>query len=151
MRRVRVALVTFGALPIVYALARAAGVDASLLAPLDRWFSFQCHQLAGRSPSVLPVCWRCVGLYFGLAFGALLPWMRASGKRLALVTLGALLVMALDVWTERAGLRASSAPMRLITGLMLAFPIGSRGARLFSSRAGTWPDMTAASRETETR
>jgi uncharacterized membrane protein len=73
----------------------------------------------------LPVCTRCLGIYLGLGLGALLlrPRLRVGPFRIWLLV-GALLMLA-DVGSELLGLRPAWAPLRLLSGLVLAYPVGS--------------------------
>ena len=97
------------------------------------WFDFQCHREPERSLSflgqVLPVCSRCLGIYLGLGLGALIlrPKLRLWPLRIWVGT--AALVMVLDVATELLGMRPEWAPLRLITGLLLAYPVGAAVVR----------------------
>ena len=96
---------------------------------VDAWFALQCHREAGRSPqllgSALSVCWRCFGIYVGLGLGALLlrPRLRPRALRIWLITAATLMVA--DVATEGLGLRPQWAPIRLLSGWLLAYPVGS--------------------------
>jgi uncharacterized membrane protein len=72
----------------------------------------------------LPVCARCSGLYFGLGLGALFarPVLSARALRGWLMLASAL--MLLDVLSEALGLRPPWAPLRLLSGIALAYPVG---------------------------
>lgn len=108
----------FGDLPVLGAVGHA----------LDGWFAFQCHREAARSFGVLghllPVCSRCFGIYFGLGLGALVLRPRLGATALRLWVGFAVVVMLLDVATEALGMRREWAPLRVVTGLLLSYPVG---------------------------
>jgi uncharacterized membrane protein len=125
----RGALVVAGLLPLlVFALARVPGLGgvASLL---DRWFAFHCERDPARTLELggvmLPVCVRCLGVYLGLGLGALVLRPRLEVWPLRLWVGVASVLMLADVGSEYLGLRPAWAPLRLMTGLLLAYPVGS--------------------------
>lgn len=114
-------LVLIGALPYL-AFALDGGPPW-----LMRWFRFQCHgrpertlTLAGR---LFPVCSRCLGIYTGLALAGALAWpLLSRNARRAWLAFGALAMVsevALQDGTHHAPFHA----LRLLTGLMLAWPV----------------------------
>jgi uncharacterized membrane protein len=119
---VRALLIFGGVAPFVPALSEGVpGLEAFGRA-LDVWFAFQCHREEARSLAFGAVCTRCLGIYVGLALGALVARPRLAPKRHLLwitVTAGVLVV---DVLTEYLGWRPPSAPLRFVTGASLAFP-----------------------------
>ncbi len=121
---VRVFLVGVGLAPFVPALAQRWPAFAWLGRGLDAWFSFQCERDPARMLGFGAVCARCLGLYVGLGLGALAGRPRLASPRLELWLAGAALAMGLDVATEALGWRPSWAPLRLATGLALAYPAG---------------------------
>jgi uncharacterized membrane protein len=125
----RAALCLVGSLPILaFALGRAPGL-AGIASALDRWFAFQCERDPSRTfhvgGAMLPVCARCLGIYLGLGFGALVLRPRLAVWPLRLWVGGASLLMLVDVVSEYLGLRPAWAILRLLTGLLLAYPVGS--------------------------
>ncbi len=116
-------LLTLGPLPFLPALlGRWAHVPP--VSWLGAWFEFQCQQAPARLAPGAAVCTRCLGLYVGLALGALLlrPRLRPALMR---VWVGfASLLMLLDVASEQLDLRGPHPLFRLLTGLLLAFPVG---------------------------
>jgi len=127
---VRPLLLLLGSLPILpELLSRVPGL-ATLGNAIEIWFSFQCHRDVSRSLSIwgkpFPVCARCLGIYWGLALGALLLRPRLTPKLLKLCVGSAMLVMLLDVLTEALQMRPESAPLRLVTGLLLSWPISAQ-------------------------
>jgi uncharacterized membrane protein len=93
------------------------------------WFAFQCHRDPERTLSVagqlLPVCMRCLGIYVGLGLGALVMRPKLDTWPLRIWVGIASVFMILDVITELFALRPAWAPLRLFTGLFLAYPVGA--------------------------
>jgi uncharacterized membrane protein len=71
------------------------------------------------------VCVRCFGIYLGLGLGALILRPHLSTWPLRIWVGFAAVVMVLDVWTELLGMRPESAWLRLLTGILLSYPVGS--------------------------
>ena len=95
----------------------------------ERWrwiFRPLCHGMAERSLVVfaepMPICARCFGIYAGLLIGivvfAIVPWLRESPARLILFA--AALPIAVDGVSQAMGLRTSTNPLRIATGLTFA-------------------------------
>ena len=101
-------------------------------APLERaalyWFELHCARDPARTLSLggvpLAVCARCSGIYLGLGLGALLraPALSAQATRIW-VGVGATL-MLLDVVLEDRGLHGGWPAVRVLTGVLLAYPVG---------------------------
>lgn len=120
---VRGLFVSFALLPLVpAALANLGPLDA-LGRPLEAWFAFQCERDPLRTFHGFAVCARCYGIYWGLALGALLlrPRITPFTQRIWLAV--AALVLALDVSSEALGMRPAWAPLRLVTGALLGYPV----------------------------
>jgi uncharacterized membrane protein len=135
-RLTRIALVLVGVSPFLPRLFEGIpGLDAIGRA-FESWFAFQCHREPLRSLElfgrVLPVCSRCFAIYAGLGLGALVLRPRLSAWPLRIWVAVAALAMVLDVWTEALEMRPSWAPMRLLSGLLLAYPVG--GALVWAAR-----------------
>ena len=135
-RAVRAALLVVGLSPWLPPFAsRVVGLDwvARLF---EAWFEFQCHREAARSlvifSHVLPVCIRCFGIYTGLGLGALVlrPKLEVWPLRIWVAVAAGLMIV--DVVTENLGLRPEWGLVRLGTGLLLAYPVGS--ALVWSAR-----------------
>lgn len=128
-RAVRVLLVVVGIAPIATPFfAQLPGLRWIAL-PFETWFEFQCHRESGRSFELfgvlMSVCSRCFGIYFGLGLGALVLRPRLEVWPLRIwVGLGAV-VMILDVATEGLAMRPPSGWVRVVTGLFLAYPVGT--------------------------
>jgi uncharacterized membrane protein len=131
---VRVLLVFGGVAPFVPAWTEGIAWLAGLGRALDAWFSFQCHREATRSFAASAVCTRCLGIYVGLALGALVVRPRLAPKPHLSWLLGAALVLILDVASEALGWRAPSAPLRFVTGFALAYPAGVSIVRALRGR-----------------
>lgn len=125
---VRVLLVGVGLSPWLPALASELPGFTSLATLAEAWFDFQCHRDPSRALTLgsieLPVCARCFGIYAGLGFGALVlrPHLEARFLRLWLVV--AVVFMLLDVATELLDMRPASSTLRVVSGGLLAWPIG---------------------------
>jgi uncharacterized membrane protein len=131
---VRALFVFGGVAPFLPAWSEDVPGLASIGRALDAWFSFQCHREAERSFAASAVCTRCLGIYVGLALGALLVRPRLGPKAHLAWMLGAALALILDVSSEALGWRAPSATLRFVTGFALAYPAAVSIARLFERR-----------------
>jgi len=98
-----------------------------------RWrlaFRLMCHGIVSRCLTLfgapMPICARCVGIYAGVLAGLLffwlLPWLREAVMRR--VAIAAVVPLAIDGLTQLAGLRESTNPLRLATGLIAGFAFG---------------------------
>ncbi|HEX6274123.1 MAG TPA: DUF2085 domain-containing protein [Polyangiaceae bacterium] len=129
------ALLVFGGIaPFLPAWTEGIPGLAGFGRALDAWFSFQCHREAARSFGASAVCTRCLGIYVGLALGALLVRPRLAPKAHVLWMLAASVALVADVVSEALGIRASSAPLRFVTGFALAYPAGVSLVRAFTQR-----------------
>jgi uncharacterized membrane protein len=128
--------IVLGGVPVLDAIARLFGA----------WFEFQCHRDPGRSLSLfgaaLPVCSRCFGIYAGLGLGAAVLRPRLDVWPLRIWVGVAGLVMLLDVATEMLDMRPAWTPLRVLTGLLLAYPVGA--ALVWSARDWAAPVATSA-------
>ena len=98
-----------------------------------RWrvlFRVFCHGIPERCLNVwdvpMPICARCTAIYAGLilSFAAflILPRMKESIARMVLYA--SLVPMAIDGFTQLAGLRLSTNPLRVETGLLAGVAFG---------------------------
>ena len=98
-----------------------------------RWrflFRLFCHGIPERCIYLwgvpMPICARCAAIYAGLILSfvafLILPRMRESAARMVLYV--ALVPMAVDGLTQLAGLRLSTNPLRLETGLLAGVAFG---------------------------
>ncbi len=123
-----VLLAGFALSPLVTILARYVPATAPLERAARVWFELHCERDPSRTLSVagtpLGVCARCSGIYLGIGLGAWLrcPQLSARATR-AWVGIGAAL-MLLDVTLEDHGLHGGWPAVRVLTGLLLAYPVG---------------------------
>ncbi len=125
----RALLVLVGISPFLPRLVGDVPVLGAVAHAFEAWFAFQCYRDPARTQhflgELLPVCTRCLGIYLGLGLGALILRPRLSVWPLRIwVGLGAVF-MLLDVATEFLDMRPAWAPLRLATGLFLAYPVGT--------------------------
>ena len=114
--------------PLTPLLARFWPAAAPLERALLPWFELHCERDPARTLNLLgvplAVCARCSGIYLGLGLGALLRSPVLSPRALRLwVGIGAA-CMLLDVGLEDRGLHGSWPALRLLTGVLLAYPVG---------------------------
>jgi uncharacterized membrane protein len=119
-------------------------------APLERaaslWFDLHCQRDPARTLSLfgvpLSVCARCSGIYFGLGAGALVRRPRLTPGALRLWVLVSAASMLLDVALEARGLHGPWASLRVLTGVLLSYPVG---AGLANAALGTPAEAAAQS------
>jgi uncharacterized membrane protein len=74
----------------------------------------------------MPICARCTGIYVGVLGGLMLfplmPWLREKWMRVA--AFAALAPLAVDGLTQLAGLRESTNPLRIATGVITGLAFG---------------------------
>ena len=98
-----------------------------------RWrtaFRMMCHGMVERSLDLfgvpMPICARCVGIYAGLLAGLavfwLLPLLREKVMRP--IAFAAVTPLALDGLTQLTGLRESTNPLRIATGVVAGLAFG---------------------------
>jgi uncharacterized membrane protein len=119
--------------PLLPALLDRLGVLSGVRSVLDAWFALQCERDPARMLGVGAVCARCLGIYSGLGLGALIARPRVRSPWLELWLGVAALAMLADVESEAFGLRRAMAPLRLATGLFLAYPAALSVVRAVSS------------------
>ena len=129
------ALVVVGTWPLAPLAVRAFPALATLGRTLEPWFALQCERDPARTLAwggvPLAVCARCSGIYFGVGLGALIRLPLPSPPRFRAWVLGAALLMSADVALERVGLHGPWTLLRVVTGLLLAYPLGvGLGARV---------------------
>jgi len=130
-------LLVFGGIaPFLPALTEGVPGLSLLGRALDAWFSFQCHREQARALVASSICARCLGIYVGLALGTLIgrPRLRPAWHIAWLVVAAAALLA--DVFTEALGWRPPSAPLRFLTGSLLAYPASVSVVAVFRTRRG---------------
>ncbi|MGZ3420930.1 MAG: DUF2085 domain-containing protein [Polyangiales bacterium] len=102
--------------------------DSWLARWLSRWFSVQCHGRLDRTLALFghyfPVCSRCLGIYLGLAVGALLPLRSLAAKWRRAWLLSAAVLMVIEVMVQDTMRHEPWHPARILTGVLLAWPVG---------------------------
>jgi len=96
--------------------------------PLGGFFSSVCHQWADRCYHIhdvpLPVCVRCIWIYFGLALGhTLFIFWNPGTKRITRVLIGVIGLMFLDVVLEFIGFYSNWFWSRSITGFLFGLSV----------------------------
>jgi uncharacterized membrane protein len=128
-RLLRLTLLLVGVSPFLPLLLEPIPILDRIGRAIDGWFAFQCHRDPGRSlevlGKVLPVCSRCFAIYLGLGLGALFLRPRLSIWPLRIWVATAALIMVLDVWTESLAMRPDSTLLRILSGILLAYPVGA--------------------------
>ncbi len=116
--------------PPLLALAGFHGAARLADAP---WALF-CHRLPERVLFIygepMPICSRCLGIFGGLGAGLVIARPELSPRRLLVVVAIAALLMLVEVGTQDAGWHPVFHPTRLLSGLLLAYPIGATAAAL---------------------
>lgn len=132
-RDTRIVLAVVGAIPTVILAASALCSWAIANGASMQWraaFRIMCHGLPHRSLDLfgvpMPICARCVGIYAGLLAGLfafwLIPLLRERVMRV--VAMVAVTPLAIDGLTQLTGLRESTNPLRLATGLVAGLAFG---------------------------
>jgi len=98
-----------------------------------RWrllFRVFCHGIPDRCLYLrnvpMPICARCTAIYVGLivSFAVFLMLPRMTERMARIVLSAAAVPMAIDGLTQLAGLRVSTNPLRIETGLVLGIAFG---------------------------
>jgi len=140
-RLLLVALLAASALlPLLPLLAKYVPASAGIGRAFGFWFDLHCQRDPARTLRLLgvplAVCARCSGIYFGLGAGAALRRPRLTPGALRSWVLAAAALMVLDVVLEAYGVHGPWAAGRLLTGLLLAYPVGAGlGAAALGARA----------------
>ncbi len=130
----RVVLACLGLAPFVApVLARLSALDG-LVTAVDGWFSFQCERDPVRMLAFGAVCARCLGIYAGMALGALGVGRKLGARWLERTLVFAGLAMLADVASEVLGWRPAWAPLRIGTGVLL----GVSGTAVALDALGVW-------------
>jgi len=132
-RDTKIVMAVVSAIPIVILSASTLCAWAIAQGASMRWrllFRVMCHGIPSRCVEVfgvpMPICARCLGIYAGLLVGLLafrlLPWFTERAMRIAAFL--AVTPLAIDGLTQLAGLRESTNPLRLATGIAAGFAFG---------------------------
>ncbi len=135
-------LVSVAAWPVLPLMSRYWPASAPLEHALGAWFDLHCQRDPARTAELfgvrLAVCARCSGIYFGLGAGGLLRRPRLAPRALRFWVVAAALLMLSDVALERLGVHGAWTSARLLTGVLLAFPVGAGLGQLL------WPTPNQA-------
>ena len=132
-RDTKIVMAVVSAIPIVILSASTLCAWAIAQGASMRWrllFRVMCHGIPSRCVEVfgvpMPICARCLGIYAGLLVGLLafrvLPWISERAMRIAAFL--AVTPLAIDGLTQLTGLRESTNPLRLATGIAAGFAFG---------------------------
>ncbi len=132
-RDTKIVLAIIAALPALILGASALCSRAIADGASMRWrylFRMLCHGRVERClelfGATMPICARCTGVYAGMLFGlALVPLLRHLRERtMRVVAIAAVTPLGIDGLTQLTGLRESTNPLRLATGLVAGFAFG---------------------------
>ena len=107
-----------------WAIAHGASMQWRLL------FRLLCHGIVTRCFTMfgapMPICARCTGIYVGLFAGLIgfVAWPHIEERIARYTMLIAAVPMALDGLSQATGLRESTNPLRVTTGIIAAFAFG---------------------------
>ncbi len=132
-RDTKIVLAFVGAIPTVILGLSALCSFAIASGASMRWrslFGFICHGRVERSLELfgvpMPICARCTGIYLGLMAGLAAFWLVrfVSAKAMRNVSIVAVMPLAIDGLTQLTGLRESTNPLRVATGLIAGLAFG---------------------------
>ena len=132
-RNTKIVMAAVAAIPIVILSAATLCTWAIASGASMRWrvlFRVMCHGITTRCLPLfdvpMPICARCTGIYLGLIAGLLaflaLPWV--AEKTMRIVSIVAVTPLAIDGLTQLAGLRESTNPLRIATGMAAGLAFG---------------------------
>lgn len=134
MRRdTKIVLAFLAAIPSAVLGAAALCTSAIAAGASMQWrllFRLFCHQRAERCLELfdvpMPLCARCTAIYAGMLAGILafcvMPWLRA--RITGAVLFAAATPLAIDGLTQLTGLRESTNPLRVATGIIAGLAFG---------------------------
>ena len=109
-------------------------IVAPFVFPAAPWWGLVCHRLPERALWIfgepMPICSRCLGIFSGLGAGLAVAWPELPPRRLLLVVAFAALAMLIEIASQEAGWHPVFHPTRLLSGLLLAYPIGATAGAL---------------------
>ncbi len=132
-KNTKIAAAVFAAIPagilsaavaITFAIAHGASLKLRLL------FRVMCHGIPSRCLTLwdvpMPICARCTAIYAGLFAGLMLFLVVRCGSErwFRWIALAAAMPLVIDGLTQATGLRESTNPFRLATGLIAGFFFG---------------------------
>jgi uncharacterized membrane protein len=132
-RDTKIVLGMIAALPALFLSAASLCTWAIAHGASEQWrllFRIMCHGRAERSLELfatpMPLCARCVGIYGGMLAGILVFWAvpLLREKVMRGFAVAALIPLALDGLTQLTGLRESTNPLRVATGVIAGLAFG---------------------------
>lgn len=132
-RDTKIVLGVVGAIPTVILSASALCAWAISHGASMRWrmlFRIMCHGRVERSLELfgvpMPICARCTGIYLGLLAGLAAFWLipLLQERVMRIVAFAAVIPLAVDGLTQLLGLRESTNPLRLATGMAAGLAFG---------------------------
>ncbi len=148
---------SFLAIPLWVGLTMLLQVTgpAALYAAFDLPFHFLCHRMPERILSLggvpMPMCSRCAGIWLGLSLSAAAAWPPVSIKVLRVVFPIALVLMAIEVFTQDMGWHPVFHPTRILTGLLVSVPFGGALGALIQRELASPPDPQGTTSENSSR
>jgi uncharacterized membrane protein len=125
--------VLLGVSPFLPRLLELAGKPA-LAETFDQIWVPMCHRMPERSLSlggeVMPLCSRCLGLVEGMSLGLLVAWPALSVRALRIWLSLAFAFLFVEMTTQDLGWHPVFHPTRLLSGFLVAFPIGAVASAL---------------------
>ena len=133
---------SFASIALWIALTTALrAADAGVLwTAFDLPFRLLCHRLPERVISIagtpMPLCSRCAGLWLGASISAAFAWPVLPLRTLRIVLPAALALLAIEVLTQDLGLHPVFHPTRLLSGLLVAVPLGGAVGGMITRELG---------------
>ena len=131
----RVAGAALALLPFLPPLLTLAG-KVALAERIDGWFLGFCHRLPERSlhlgGELMPLCSRCLGITTGAGLGLLLGWPYYGVRALRISVSVAAALLFVELTTQDLGWHPVFHPTRLLTGFLVAYPLGAAATALAS-------------------
>lgn len=141
----RVAGAVLAVLPFLPPLLALLGKQ-QLAERMDAWFLGFCHRMPERSLSLggelMPLCSRCLGITLGAGLGMLIgrPYYGLRALRIWVSLAAAFLF--LELTTQDLGWHSVFHPTRLLSGFLVAYPLGAAVTALASQlRSSSQPSV----------
>ena len=120
-------------LPFLPPLLTLTG-KVALAERIDGWFLGFCHRLPERSlhlgGELMPLCSRCLGITTGAGLGLLLGWPYYGLRALRISVSVAAALLFIELTTQDLGWHPVFHPSRLLTGFLVAYPLGAAATAL---------------------
>ena len=132
-RDTKIVLAVIAALPAVFLAAATLCTWAISAGASMQWrllFRVMCHGIPSRCIELfgapMPLCARCTGIYAGMLVGILIFWAVPLLRERVMrgFALAAVTPLALDGLTQLTGLRESTNPLRIATGIVAGLAFG---------------------------